>query len=430
MCTLGSMVLDRDCIGEIVLILQTEQFYRQEHRLIFDALIGLYDQRKPVDIVLLRDELKSRGQLEQVGGVDYLVSLVESVPSAVNAEYYAKIVRDKALLRNLISAAGEISLIAYEDRGDVAETLDDAEHKIFEVTEMRVSGRAVSMRDVMARVFEVIQDREAGITGLATGFLELDELTSGLQDNEMIVVAARPSMGKTALGLNIAEHVGADNKIPVALFSLEMAAQQLAERMLCGRSHVDSQNLRKGFLSEQDYTKLQNTANELSDAPIFVDDSPGLTPLEMRAKARRLKMQYDIRLIVIDYLQLMHCPGTESRQQEVTTISRYLKALARELCLPVLVMSQLNRSPEGREGHRPRMSDLRESGAIEQDADVVMLLHREDYYHNEPDWEKTNSAELIIAKQRNGPTGNVNLLWQPHWTRFENLASSPEPFGI
>ena len=431
MGALGSMALDKDCINEVVQILRAEHFYRQDHRLIYDALVALYDRNEPVDLVLLRDELKRRGQFEQIGGVDYLTSLAESVPSAANAIHYAKIVRDKAMLRNLITVAGEINQLAYDDSGMVAETMEEAEQKIFEVTQEKISGQAEPMSNIITSVFEAIEQRTGSVvTGIPTGFLELDELTSGLQRSEMIVVAARPSMGKTALGLNMAEHVGADNDVAVAVFSLEMAAQQLAERVLCGRSHVDSHQLRRGTISEHDHSQLQDAADSLSRAPIFVDDSPGLTPLELRGKARRLKLQHDIHLVVIDYLQLMYVPGAESRQQEVATISRHIKGLARELNIPVVVMSQLNRSPEGREGHRPRMSDLRESGAIEQDADVVMLLHREDYYHTEPDYEPTHKAELIVAKQRNGPTGTIELTWMPQWTRFETLSHASEPAGF
>lgn len=433
MGVLGSMVLDKDCINEVVQILRGEFFYRQDHCLIYDALLSLYDRNEPVDLVLLRDELKRRGQFEQVGGVDYLTSLANSVPSPANAIYYAKIVRDKAMLRNLITVAGQINNLAYDGGGLVAEIMEEAEQKIFEVTQEKISGQAEAMRDIIHSVFEAIEQRTGSVvTGIPTGFLELDELTSGLQRSEMIVVAARPSMGKTALALNIAEHVGADNIGPdgkglaVAVFSLEMAAQQLAERMLCGRAHVDSHQLRRGLVSESDHSKLQDAADSLARAPIFVDDTPGLTPLELRGKARRLKLQHDIQLVVIDYLQLMYVPGAESRQNEVSTISRHIKALARELNIPVIVMSQLNRSPEGREDHRPRMSDLRESGAIEQDADVVIMLHREDYYHSEADYEPTHTAELIIAKQRNGPTGTVNLTWQPAYTRFETLSHVPE----
>jgi len=439
-CTLGSMALDVHGIGEIIPILRSEDFYREDHRIIFDALIQLYDQKKAVDLVLLRDELNRQGQLEAVGGVDYLVQLVESVPSAANALFYAHIVRDKAMLRNLIQASQEIQDEAYAARGQVEDVLEEAEKRIFEVTEKKIIGQAVPIKEILNQVYSSLDQRSGQlITGLATGYLELDELTCGLQHGEMIVVAARPSMGKTALGLNIAEHVGADNKKPVAVFSLEMGAQQLAERMLAGRSHINSHKLRQGLLSETDHQLLAQTADELAQAPIYVDDNPGLTPLELRAKARRLKMQYDIELIVVDYLQLMHVPNPESRVQEVGLISRHLKALARELDIPVVVMAQLNRGPEGREGHRPRMSDLRESGNIEQDADVVMLLHREAYYkdssHEDIDknigsgnsygGEEDNSAELIIAKQRNGPTGTIKLLWHPEWTRFENLAKSP-----
>ena len=431
MCTLGSMILDVDCVGDIIPLLHSEDFYRQDHRLIFDALLKLYDEKHALDLVLLRDELKKRGQLDEVGDIDYLVTLAESVPSAANALYYARIVRDKALLRSLISASNEICSLAYEDRAETADIVDEAEQKIFNVTEQKITGQAVPMREILHQTFELIDQRTGShVYGLATGFEELDDLSGGLQNSEMIVVAARPSMGKTALGLNIAEYVGADCNKTVVIFSLEMAAQQLVERMLCGRAHLDNQKLRKSMLSDQEYQTMHVAADELSNSRIFIDDSSGLTPLELRAKARRLKLKHDVQLIVIDYLQLMHISNPESRLMEVTTISRHLKALARELKIPVVVMSQLNRSPEGREGHRPRMSDLRESGAIEQDADVVMLLHREDYYHNEPGYDKSNIAEVIIAKQRNGPTGNIQLVWQAQWTRFLNASHVPEPFEI
>jgi replicative DNA helicase len=437
MGVLGSMVLDKDCINEVVQILRGEFFYRQDHCLIYDALLSLSDRSEPVDLILLRDELKRRGQFEQVGGIEYLMSLPDSVPSPANAIHYAKIVRDKAMLRNLITVAGQINNLAYDGTGAVAEIMEEAEQKIFEVTQEKISGQAEVMRSIIHSVFESIDQRDGSVvTGVPTGFLELDDLTGGLQRGEMIVIAARPSMGKTALALNIAEHVGADNigedgkGLGVAVFSLEMASQQLAERMLCGRGHVDSHQLRRGTISDDDHVKLHHAAGELEQSPIFVDDSPGLTPLELRGKARRLKLQHDIQLVVVDYLQLMYVPGAESRQMEVSTISRHIKALARELNIPVIVMSQLNRGPEGREDHRPRMSDLRESGAIEQDADVVMMLHREDYYHKEPDYDPTNTAELIIAKQRNGPTGTVNLSWQGAYTRFENLSHMPEPMDF
>jgi len=443
MCVLGSMVLDKDGIGEIIPILRAEYFYRQDHRLIFEALICLYENNKPIDSVILLEELQRRGQLDQIGGVEYLSVLFDSVPSAANMMYYAQIVRDKGLLRNLISATGEISNRAYESHGDVGEVLEEAEQKIFEVTQQKITGQAVKIKEILSQVYTSLQQRSGQhITGLATGYHDLNDITSGLQPGELIIIAARPSMGKTALGLNIAEYVGADNKKPVVVFSLEMSLQQLTERMLSGRSHIDSQKLRQGMLRDEDYKTLAEVAEELAQAPIFVDDTPSLTPLELRAKARRLKLQHDIQLVVVDYLQLMHVPNVDSRVQEVGLISRHLKALARELKVPVIAMSQLNRSPEGREGHRPRMSDLRESGNIEQDADVVILLHRESYYKHavKEDFDKQatdfsgaaedNTAELIIAKQRNGPTGEVKLTWIPKWTRFENLSEAPEPYDI
>ncbi|MCK5270557.1 MAG: replicative DNA helicase [Sedimentisphaerales bacterium] len=443
-CVLGSMILDKDGIGEIIPILRAEHFYRQDHRLIYDALISLYENNKPIDLVLLQDELDAQSQLELAGGAQYLVDLVNGVPSAANMVYYARIVRDKGMLRNLITTSSEINNMAYEARGDVGEVMETAEQKIFEVTQQKITGQSVKIKDIIVQVYESLEHRSGQmITGVATNFMELDELTCGLQRGEMIIVAARPSMGKTALGLNIAEYVGADSNMPVAIFSLEMGAQQLAERMLAGRAHINSHKLRQGLLSDSDYRRLSDTANDLSQAPIFIDDSPSLSPLELRAKARRLKLQHDIQLVVVDYLQLMHVAGITSRVQEVGQISRHLKALARELNVPVIAMSQLNRSPEGREGHRPRMSDLRESGNIEQDADVIIMLHRESYYKQaadkeagdsaseySPGSENDNMAELIITKQRNGPTGTVKLSWIPEWTRFENLSKAPEAFGI
>ena len=429
MATLASMALDKDVISDIVQICREEYFYRQDHRMIFSALVGMYQSNKPVDLVLLRDELERLGQLEQVGGAAYLGRLVNSVPSAANGAYYAGIVRDKGILRSLISVTNHINRQAYDDHPDIEDFLNEVEQTVFEVTEQKFTGQEENIHEIINRVFASIETRDRNmLTGLPTGFEELNELTSGLQKQEMIIIAARPSMGKTALGLNMAEHIAVDNKIPAAVFSLEMASQQLAERMLCGRAGVDAQKVRAGFMSDHDHTALVRAAGEISEAPLYVDDSAHLTPLELRAKARRLKAKYDIQAIIIDYLQLMYSPGAESRQQEVGTISRHIKALARELEVPVVVMSQLNRGPEGREGHRPRMSDLRESGNIEQDADVVMLLHREDYYHSERDYEKTNTAEVIVAKQRNGPTGMVPLSWNAQLTRFANLSHVSESF--
>jgi replicative DNA helicase len=400
--------------------------------MIFDAMISLWDKKSDVfDLLLLRDELKNRKQLEEVGNAEYLVRIAESVPSSANVEHYLQIVKEKQMMRELISAAGEVLTEALDDSGNVAEKLDRAEQKIFTVTQKKVSGNAASMKELLAEAFEAIDKRQGHhITGLPSGFAELDDLTCGLQNGEMIIIAGRPSMGKTSFAMNIAEHIGADNNIPVAIFSLEMSRQQLAERMLCSRGMIDSQLVRKGMVNDSQYQELVHAASELSEKPIYVDDTPGITPLELRGKARRLRSRFGIKAVFIDYLQLMSMGGSvESRQQEVSEISRYLKALARELELPVVVLSQLNRATEGREGHRPRMSDLRESGSIEQDADVIMLLHREDYYHKgEQDYEDTASAEVIIAKQRNGPTDTVELSFNGMYTRFANKLRVKEPF--
>lgn len=428
---LGSMLLDRECIGNIVEHINADSFSLTEHRIIFSAILTLYERNSQIDLVLLRDELKKLKSLEAVGGVDYLVRVIESVPSATSAEYYAGIVKEKAMLRNLARTCGEILNDACDEGGDVGEKLDTAEQRIFEVTEKKIQGSAVPLKDLITQTFENIESRKGShVTGLSTGFEELNYMLSGLQKGEMIIIAGRPSMGKTSFALNVAEHIGADSDIPVAIFSLEMGKHQLVERFLCSRSGIDAQLVRKGMLSTEQMGELTRVGGELFEKPIFIDDSPGLTPLMIRAKCRRLKSQYDIQGIFIDYMQLMSLGGrVESRQQEISTISRYLKALARELEIPVVVLSQLNRGAEGREGHRPRMSDLRESGSIEQDADVIMLLHREDYYHRgEMEYEDNNLAEVIIAKQRNGPTGTVELVFDGRLTRFKPKSHVQDPF--
>jgi replicative DNA helicase len=435
MSLLGSMMLDRDAIGAVLPVLsrdEADRFYRADHQQLFKVLIDLYDANKPIDLITVRDELQQRALLDQIGGVDYLVRLAESVPSAVNAEYYARIVRDKALLRDLIACAGHMIEDAYIQGDDARMILDNAEQALFNVTEQRLSEQVVPIREFLEETFRLIESREEGhLTGLPTGFVELDDLLSGLQAGEFIIVAARPSMGKTAFGLNVAEHLCANDRTPAAFFSMEMSKQQIAQRMLCSRGRVDSHRLRRGVLSEADIETLQACCNEMFDMPLFVDDTPGMTPLELRAKARRLHQRHDIKAVFVDYLQLMYVPRVESRQQEIATISRSLKALAREINVPVVAMAQLNRSPEGREGHRPRMSDLRESGAIEQDADVVMLLHREDYYKRPEDAPEIKGvAEVIIAKQRNGPVGTVQLNFNARLTRFDNLSLAPEPIDV
>jgi replicative DNA helicase len=430
---LGSMIIEPDCINQVVELIKSNAFYRVEHRYIFEALIALYEKNRGVglDAVLLRDELEKRGQLQEVGGVEYIAKILESVPSSANVGYYAKIVKEKMLLRELISAAGEILDDAYAQTGDTARLLDEAERRIFAVTDKSITGEPIAIMDMVKHSFELIQKRTGNlVTGLATGYYQLDDWTCGLQDGEMIIVAGRPSMGKTSLALNIAEHLAAVEKIPVAIFSLEMGRQQIAERFLCSVSQIDSQKVRKGLLADEDYRMLADACDELAKAPIYIDDTSTLTPLELRAKARRLKSMHRIQCVIVDYLQLMSIGDRriESRQQEITEISRYIKALARELNIPVVVLSQLNRASEGREDHRPRMSDLRESGAIEQDADVVILLHREDYYHHSDEgYEPTSRAELIIAKQRNGPTATVELTFREKITRFENRSEASEP---
>jgi len=429
---LGSMIIDPVCISEVVDVLSTDAFYRVEHQYIFDALVALYEKNRggAIDAVLLRDELKKRKHLDEVGGVEYIGRVMESVPSSANVVYYAGIVKDKMMLRELIGVAGEILDEAYNAAGETGEKLDEAERKIFMVTDKRITGAAVPLKDLLTRAYELIERREGShVTGLATGFHELDDLTCGLQNGEMIIVAGRPSMGKTSLALNMAEYIGVQEKVPVVIFSLEMGRQQLAERFLCSNSEIDASLVRKGLLSTEHYERLVEACVAVAEAPIFIDDTSTLTPLELRAKARRLKGMHDIQCVIVDYLQLMSAGRSriESRQQEITLISRYLKALARELNIPVVVLSQLNRAPEGRAGHLPLMSDLRESGSIEQDADVVMLLHREDYYHRgETDYAPDNTAELIIAKQRNGPTGKVDLIFREKFTRFENASHMAE----
>jgi replicative DNA helicase len=438
---LGSMIVDPKCISQVVEQLKTEAFYRIEHQMIFDALIALFEKNPlqtsdgsetghAIDAVLLRDELEKRKQLDAVGGVAYIARVMDSVPSSASVMYYAGIVKDKQLLREMIGAVSDILDDAYNELGEPNEKLDEAERRIFAVTDQKITGAAVPLKDLVTQAYELIEKREGSlVTGLPTGYFKLNEKTCGLQNGEMIIIAGRPSMGKTALALNIAEHMGVEERIPVAIFSLEMGKQQLAERFMCSMSRIDSNLVRRGLLSTDQLEKLQDTCGRLYEAPILIDDTSTLTPLALRAKARRLRSQHDIRCIIVDYMQLMHV-GTsrvESRQQEISTISRYLKALARELNIPVVVLSQLNRSPEGRTDNRPRMSDLRESGSIEQDADVVMLLHRDDYYHRgDPDYIENNKAELIIAKQRNGPTGNVELVFVEKYTRFESASYADE----
>jgi replicative DNA helicase len=427
MCLLASMMLDKEMIGQVVQIVDREGFFQADHQIIFDVLVKLYEQNRPIDAVILREELIKRQLLEEIGGVQYIAQILNSVPSAAHGAHYAGIVREKALLRQLIAASNDTLRDAYAPHEQAELVLDRAEKRVFEIAQKKVGKSMVAMEEVLHEVFEMIENR--GQRGIETGFFELDDMLNGLQNGEMIIVAARPSMGKTAIAMNMIEHIAADSLLPCAVFSLEMSKQQLAQRMLCSRGQIDAHKLRKGMLQAHEYAHLANVVGELAKAPIWVDDSPGLTPLDLRAKARRLKLQHDVKCIMLDYMQLMDNPGPESRQQQISEISRGIKSVARELNVPVIALSQLNRATEGRDGHRPRMSDLRESGSIEQDADVVMLLHREDYYRmSEPDFQPDNIAEVIIAKQRNGPTGTVKLTFLNKTTRFENLASQADPF--
>ena len=416
---LGSLLLDWQVVGEVLQIIRSpEDFYLSKHAAIYKAAVELYDQHQSLDIVQLVQ------RREAVGGVDYLVELGESVPSATSAAYYANLVRQKAVLRHLIDAAGQILERAYTSGEPVDDQLNIAEQEIFRLAEGGSSEDAAELRQLLQETYERLEAHDGrSITGLETGFFELDEMTNGLQNGHMTIVAATASRVKTALALNTAEHIAATNKRPVGVFSLEMGRQQLAQRLLCSRSGVDSQRVRRNMLTGDEFARLAMVVGELSEAPLYIDDTPGLTLLSLRAKARRMAARHDIEAIMVDYLQLMSAPGADNRQQEVSNISRGIKGLARELNVPVICLSQLNRAAEGREGHRPRMSDLRESGSIEQDADVVMMLHREDYYHRgEEGYEETNIAELIIAKQRNGPTGVVKLQFNGQTTRFNNLA--------
>ncbi len=380
------MMIENDSIDLVTQILNKNSFYKTAHQNVFETIISLYDKQKGVDLVILKDELKRHSLLEKVGGAEYLMELEESVPITSNVEYYAKIVREKAIKRDLIAGAIEIQQEAYNDSLESDELLDKAEKTVFDIAQRKFSNPTIKIYDILQETFDRISlhDRGSRVTGLSTGFYDLDDKTSGLQKSELIVIAARPSIGKTSLVLNIAENVGTGkDKEPVVIFSMEMSAQQAVQNMLCSNAKIDAHLARTGKLDDSQFSKLPLAMGELSEAEIFIDDTPGLGILELRAKARRLKLQHDIQLIIVDYLQLMEVKErrkTDNREQEISSISRGLKSLARELKIPVIAVSQLNRSVEAREGHKPRMSDLRESGSIEQDADVIILMHREDYY--------------------------------------------------
>ena len=409
-----------------------EVFYDLRHQTIFKALTEMYDSRQAIDVITLQQRLKDSQLLEQVGGLSYLSVLPDTVPSAANLAYYLEIVREKYLLRRMIHICTDVVSRVYDHEGEVDALMDEVERDILQISEARVEGQSTTIKELVKKAISTIEDfhqRQGMLTGIATGFSDLDKMTSGLHGGEMVVIAARPSMGKTSLAMNIAEHVAIDAKLPVGVFSLEMTSESLVLRMLCSRSRVNLRNVREGFLAERDFPKLTGAAGKLAGSPLFIDDSSGLSILQLRAKARRMHQQYQIKLFVIDYLQLLHSTArrAENRQQEIADISSGIKALAKELNVPIIVLSQLNRELEREKNRKPRMSDLRESGAIEQDADLVGLLYKpnaddEDSTAAPAVPEEAQAVNLLIAKQRNGPTGDVNLTFLRSYTRFESAA--------
>ena len=435
---LGSMLISpRETIAECVEKIDDEYFYVPAHRTVYEVLVEVWNAGQAIDLITFTQVLRDRNLLDSVGGPAFVTNLFTFVPTAANVQYYLEIVRDKYILRQIISAATESVRRAYEEQDEVESLLDEVEQKIFEVGEDRFKGQMLSMKDHAMQAIETIEklyERKGSITGISTGFVEFDRMTSGLHPSEMIVIAARPSMGKTALAMNIAEYVAINEKLAVGVFSLEMSSQQLVQRLLCSRAKVNLQRVRDGFLGERDFPSLTAAASKLAEAKMFIDDSASLSILELRAKARRLKAQQDVQLLIIDYLQLLRSTSRraqDNRQLEISEISSGLKALAKELKIPVIVVAQLNRQPEQRTGGKPRLSDLRESGSIEQDADLVGLLVRPEMYEEDEEArvEKAGEAELIIAKQRNGPVGEIPLTFLKEYTRFETRArnvSEPE----
>ena len=421
---LGGIMLENDSINRAVEFVEADDFYRESHRKIFRAMIEISEKGEPIDLVTLSDLLKSRSELDDVGGSTYLSLLVDTIPTAANCATYAKIIREKSILRRLIQGATQIVAQGYEATGDIDQFLDQSEKIVFEIAQRRIHQSFYPMKEIVKEGFKMIEklyERHELVTGVPTGYIELDRLTAGLQASDLVVVAGRPSMGKTAFALCVAAQAAIQKKIPCAIFSLEMSKEQLAQRMLCMEGRIDSSKLRGGFLSENDWPMLTRAAGELSEAPIFVDDSPAINILEMRAKSRRLQKEHGLGLIIVDYLQLMRgLTPTDNREREISEISRSLKALAKELHVPVIAISQLNRMVENRRPPIPILADLRESGAIEQDADLILFLYREEVY----DRESVNRgvAEVIIGKQRNGPVGVVKLAFLAPFTRFENLA--------
>ena len=421
---IGSMVMDAEAISLASEIISGDDFYNKQYGVVFETMVELHGGGKPVDIVTLQNSLKEKNVPAEVSSLEFLRDLITSVPTSANVKSYAKIVADNSMLRKLIKTAEDIENTCYSRKEPLETILEDTEKNVFNLVQKRNTGETVPIRKVVTNALEKIEKaarNKGSVTGIPTGFLDLDTRTAGLQPSDLILVAARPSMGKTAFVLNIAQHVAFRQNMAVAIFSLEMSKEQLVNRMFSLESKVDAQDLRTGQLSEADWEKLIESAGTIAQSHLIIDDTPGISIAEMRSKCRKYKMDHDLKLIIIDYLQLMSGSGkSDSRQQEIADISRSLKALARELSVPVVALSQLSRAVEQRPDHRPMMSDLRESGAIEQDADVVMFIYRDDYYNKDTD--KPNVAEIIVAKQRNGPIGTVELVWLPNYTQFANKA--------
>jgi len=424
---LGCMLIEKEAIGKAEAVLRAEDFYKEAHRKIFQAIVNLSDKGEPIDLISVTEELRSKNQLEEVGGSIYITQLANWVPTAANVEYYAKLVQSKSVLRNLIGTASQIAALGYDGEEDIDVLLDKAEQMVFNIAQRSSTQGFVQIKDVLGDAFERLEEiynTAGGITGVPSGFHDLDYMTSGFQPSDLIILAARPSMGKTALCLNIAENIAIKHKKPVVIFSLEMSKEQLVQRLLCAEAKINGQRLRSGQLQDNEWVKLSRAVGSLSEAPIFIDDTASISLMELRTKARRIKAEHGLGMIVIDYLQLMQGRGKiENRQQEISEISRSLKALARELEVPVVALSQLSRAVESRVNKRPQLSDLRESGSIEQDADLVLFIYRDEYYN--PESDKKGIAELIIAKQRNGPVGNVEVVFMKDYTRFENKSRSP-----
>jgi replicative DNA helicase len=422
---LGGILIENDAINKVTEIVTPDDFYRDAHRKIYNALINLTERDEPADLITLTNELRKLNQLDTIGGASYIASLIDSVPTAANIEYYAKIVKEKAILRKLIQTSTEIITQSYDDRGDVETFIDEAERAIFQISERRVKPSFYPIREIVKQSFKTIErlfEKKEMVTGVPSGFRELDQKTAGFQPSDLIIVAGRPSMGKTAFCLNVAQYAAIEKKTPIAIFSLEMSKEQLVIRMLCSEARVEGTKLRTGFLIESDWPRLTLAAGNISEAPIFIDDSAALSVLELRAKARRLKAEHGLGMIVVDYLQLMKGRlRAESRQQEISEISRSLKALAKDLAVPVIAVSQLSRRTEERQGMRPQLSDLRESGAIEQDADLILFIYRDEVYNRSEDNPNRGKAEVIIGKQRNGPIGKVDLAFLDKYTTFKDL---------